>query len=185
MCDRTAGASGAAGASEPRANRVVRYLVTVAAVGTFFLMAAGFFSVSIGGYPSCHGFPMCNGRLLPFLHPNVVAASGYTTTQVTAEWSHRAIGFVTGVLMLVASVVVWRRPSVGWLARWSVLGATALMPLEAWLGVVTSRPAPPIMLVFTHLVVSFAIFVGVVLAALALWSPVLGRSDGGFLRSHL
>ncbi len=160
-----------------------RYLVTIATFATFVLMAAGFYSVSIGGNPSCHGFPLCNGHLFPFLHPQVVAASGYSAHQVFAEWFHRAIGFVTGVTMLAASIIALRDKGINGTARWTAVGATVFMPLEAWLGVVTSGVNPPTGYVLIHLVVSWIVFLALLVSAFVLWRGRLSFSGPGETRT--
>ncbi|QDX39455.1 hypothetical protein [Salarchaeum sp. JOR-1] len=148
--------------------RVLRWLVTLALLGTVLLTAAAIQSVALRGWMSCGGdFPKCAGEWVPLA--NAAASSQYTYAQIVAEWLHRAVAFLTGLVMLAATGVAWWRVRDFFLTRWSVTLATALLPFEAWLGVVTGVPDPDLLYVTLHTIISLAVFVLLCLAALVLW----------------
>lgn len=160
--------------------RLLRYLVTLSLVGTVLLMGFGMYSVAIRGWMSCgEQFPMCAGSLVPMLDPGAAQSTSYTATQVYAEWFHRAIAFVTGLLMLGATILAWWRVEGYTLTTWTITAATALLPFEAYLGVVTGVPNPGTTLVAIHLVVSY-----LVLGALVVATGIMWWSRGRTTRQH-
>lgn len=148
--------------------RVLRYLVTISLIGTVLLMAFGVYSVAIRGWMACGDqFPLCAGSLVPML--TGVESTTYTATQIYAEWFHRAISFVTGLVMLAATIFAWWRVKGYGLTTWIITGATALLPFEAYLGVLTGIPNPPTTLVAIHLVISYAVLLALVVATGIMW----------------
>ncbi|MCO8243521.1 MULTISPECIES: hypothetical protein [unclassified Haladaptatus] len=161
---------------------VLRYLVTISLIGMFILMGAATYSVALRGWMACGGgFPKCAGSYIPLLHSPGSLSQTYTHGQILAEWFHRATAFVTGVLMLVATGLAWWRVKEFTITRWSLTAATAVLPLEAYLGVLTGVPNPSQALVAIHLVVSLFDLVALVIAAIILWWSAY---SGGRRGSH-
>jgi len=151
------------------APRALRWFVTLALLGTVVLTAAAIWSVALRGWMSCGGdFPKCAGRWIPL--GDAAASSPYTSAQIVAEWFHRAVAFLTGVLMLAATALAWWRVRDFFVTRWALTLATALLPFEAWLGVVTGVPNPDPLYAALHTVISLAVFALLSLAALVLWT---------------
>ncbi|MFH5801918.1 heme A synthase [Haladaptatus sp. CMAA 1911] len=86
-----------------------RYLAGVTLVSTYVLMLLGAYTSAIGAGLSCPDWPMCYGTLIPFFHPEIVAASPYTAGQIFAEWAHRGVAMVVGLLILGTAITAWRR----------------------------------------------------------------------------
>ncbi|MEE6208915.1 COX15/CtaA family protein [Salarchaeum sp. III] len=157
--------------------RALRWLVTLSLLGTVVLTAAAIQSVALRGWMSCGGdFPKCAGQWVPLA--DAAASSQYTAAQIAAEWLHRAIAFLTGLLMLAATALAWWRVRDFFLTRWSLTLATALLPFEAWLGVVTGVPDPDPLYAGLHTVISLAVFALLCLAALVLWTHRQRRRNG-------
>ncbi len=149
---------------------ILRYLVTISLVGMFILMGAATYSVALRGWMACGGgFPKCAGSYIPLLHGSGSISQHYTNSQILAEWFHRATAFVTGMLMLIATILVWWRIKGFTVTRWSLTLATAVLPAEAYLGVLTGVPDPSQTLVAIHLFVSLFDLVALVIAAVILW----------------
>ncbi|GAA0290731.1 heme A synthase [Halarchaeum rubridurum] len=153
-----------------RWSRAFRWLVTLSLVGTILLMGAAVYSVALQGWMSCGaGFPKCAGVWAPIFHPVETLSAEYTAAQILAEWSHRAIAFLTGLLMLAASAIAWWRITGFWLTTRLVIAATAVLPFEAWLGVVTGVPNPAFGYVALHTVISLFVLGSLAIATAILW----------------
>lgn len=147
---------------------IFRYLVTVSLIGTVLLMGFGMYSVAIRGWMSCGDqFPLCSGSLVPML--TGIETTSYTMTQIYVEWLHRAISFVTGIVMLAATILAWRRVRGYELTTWIITLATALLPFEAYLGVLVGVPNPPTTLVAIHLVISYTVLIALIVATGIVW----------------
>jgi len=75
-----------------------KYLVYLTGISTYALIVWGAY-VTLGGYGLGCGtyWPTCNGAIFPTLSwPTFV------------EYTHRLLTIVTGILLLVSTVVVWR-----------------------------------------------------------------------------
>lgn len=143
--------------------------MTASLVGTLLLMGAAAYSVALRGWMSCGaGFPKCAGVWAPIFHPVQTLSGQYTGAQIIAEWSHRAVAFVTGLAMLAATVVGWRRTDFRLTTR-LVAVATAVLPLEAWLGVVTGVPDPAFAYVALHAFISLFVLAALAVATVAVW----------------
>src|SRR4029077_2388958 len=91
----------------------------------------------------CPDWPLCHGRPYP-------AADIHSII----EYSHRTVGAVTGVLLIVTVLLAWvvfrqRRPIVAWVATASLVaiavegalgGVVVVNQLASWLGVIHLRP---------------------------------------------
>src|SRR6202162_2512429 len=93
-----------------------RRLAVVTAIFTYLQIALGGLVRVSGSGLGCPDWPLCNGH--PYPPANVHAI---------IEYSHRAVGSVTGVLIIATVVMAWivfrkRRPLVAWLATVSLIG---------------------------------------------------------------
>lgn len=157
-------------ASSATSERAFRWLVTLSLLGTIVLMGAAVYSVSLRGWMSCGGdFPKCAGVWAPVFHSVDSLSTQYTTAQILAEWYHRVTAFVTGILMLVATGLAWWRVEGYPFTTWTVTSATALLPFEAWLGVVTGVPNPPLVYVALHTFISLFVLGALVVATVIVW----------------
>lgn len=119
-------------------------------LGTYALMLLGAYTSAIGAGLACPDWPSCYGTLVPFLHPDVVAASPYSARQIFAEWAHRGLAVVVGLGIVLTGLLAIRRRTHG-LITWSALGAVALLPVQVLLGGLTvTRDLQPIVVV-SHL----------------------------------
>ena len=124
-----------------------RRLVNVTIVATFVLVViGGIVRVSDSGLgcgpagSGTHGWPLCEGRVLPFLEANAVI-----------EFSHRAVAGVVGILIVI---LVWqalrRLGEHRWLVRGSVVAAILVLA-QALLGGLTVENNLHEVLVAAHL----------------------------------
>src|SRR2546428_4520631 len=120
----------------------------------FLTESSAYLQIALGGGVrvtalglGCPDWPLCHGRPYP-------AADIHSII----EYSHRTVGTITGVLLIVTVVTAWlvfrrTRPLVAWLATASVLaiaaegalgGVVVVNELASWLGGV--HPAPALIL---------------------------------------
>jgi len=93
-----------------------RRLAVVTAVFAYLQIALGGVVRVSGSGLGCPDWPLCHGRPYPPADPHAII-----------EYSHRAVGSVTGVLIIATVVLAWvvfrsRRPVVAWLATASLIG---------------------------------------------------------------
>jgi heme A synthase len=124
-------------------SRVVlfRRLAVVTTLFAYLQIALGGLVRVSGSGLGCPDWPLCNGR--PYPPANVHSIIEYT---------HRAVGSVTGVLIIITVVAAWvvfreRRPLVAWLASASLIGVVGEGILG---GVVVANDLSP-WLVVVHL----------------------------------
>jgi heme A synthase len=93
-----------------------RRLAVVTALFAYLQIALGGIVRLSGSGLGCPDWPLCHGRPYPPADMHAII-----------EYSHRAVGSVTGVLIIATVVVAWavfrkRRPLVAWLATASLIG---------------------------------------------------------------
>lgn len=138
-----------------------------------------YLQISLGGLVrvsgsglGCPDWPLCHGRPYPPADIHSII-----------EYSHRAVGSVTGVLIIATVVLAWivfrtRRPIVAWLASASLIGVVG----EGLLGaVVVARELAP-WLVLIHLALAMMILGFLVAAAVTSMPESEGVRDPGFRR---
>src|SRR6202166_4210154 len=148
-----------------------RLAVTTALFAYLQIALGGVVRVSGSGL-GCPDWPLCNGR--PYPPPNIHSI---------IEYSHRAVGSVTGVLIIATVITAWvvfrtRRPIVAWLAGASLFGGgggggvgggVGAHDLAAWLVVV-------------HLGLAMMILGFLVATAVLAMPPSEGKPSGTFRR---
>ncbi|MHB9285501.1 COX15/CtaA family protein [Halobacteriales archaeon Cl-PHB] len=144
------------------------HLAATTLVGTYVLMILGSYTGAIGAGLSCPDWPTCYGTAVPFLHPEIVAEAPYSALQIFAEWAHRGLAMVVGVLIIATAVTAWRsgrsRLVVG-----AAAVATALLPLQVLLGSLTVTEALEPSVVTAHLATASLILVALTVTTVASW----------------
>ena len=140
---------------------VFRRLAFLTAFFAYLQIALGGVVRVSGSGLGCPDWPLCNGR--PYPPANIHSI---------IEYSHRTVGTITGVLILVTVVAAWivfrrTRPVVAWLATGSLVAIAAEGGLG---GVVVVNELTP-WLVLVHLALAMVIL-GFLLAAAILSLPV-------------
>jgi heme A synthase len=138
-----------------------RRLAVVTAVFAYIQIALGGVVRVSGSGLGCPDWPLCHGRPYPPADVHAII-----------EYSHRAVGSVTGMLIIatvVLSWVVWRsrRPIVAWLATASLIGVVG----EGLLGAQVVRTELASWLVLFHLALAM-IILGFLVAAAVMAMPV-------------
>ena len=148
-------------------------VVSVATAAFAYLQIAlgGVVRVSGSGL-GCPDWPLCHGRPYPPANLHAII-----------EYSHRTVGTVTGVLVIVTVVVAWivfrtRRPAVTWLATASLV---AIGVEGALGGVVVVNELQP-WLVAVHLGLAMIILGGLIGAAVMSMPESPGAAGAGFRR---
>lgn len=120
----------------------------------------------------CPDWPLCHGRPYP-------AADIHSVI----EYSHRTVGTVTGILIIVTVVMAWAvfrntRPLVAWLATASLLGVAAEGALG---GLVVAKDLAP-WLVLVHLGLAMLIIGALLATAIMSLPETAGVRDTRFVR---
>lgn len=120
----------------------------------------------------CPDWPLCHGRPYPPADAHAII-----------EYSHRAVGSVTGVLIIATVILAWtiwrtRRPLVAWLASASLIGVVGEGLLGA--GVVANELAS--WLVLVHLALAMIILGFLVATAVMAMPPSAGVADPAYRR---
>ena len=146
-----------------------RYLATITLVSTYILMLLGAYTSAIGAGLSCPDWPTCYGTWIPFLSPGVVANSPYSALQIFAEWAHRGLAIIVGLLILGTVVTAWYGQRDRPLIVWSAVLAIALLPVQVLLGGLTVTAQLQPVVVTSHLGVAILILVSLTVTALVAW----------------
>ncbi|MDQ2943298.1 MAG: COX15/CtaA family protein, partial [Candidatus Dormibacteraeota bacterium] len=120
----------------------------------------------------CPDWPLCHGRPYPPADAHAII-----------EYSHRAVGSLTGVLIIATVILAWvvwrsRRPIVAWLATASLIGVVGEGLLGA--GVVAHELAS--WLVLVHLALAMIILGFLVATAVMAMPPSRGALEPGYRR---
>ena len=149
-----------------------RRLAVVTAIFAYLQIALGGVVRVTGSGLGCPDWPLCHGRPYPPANLNSII-----------EYSHRAVGSVTELLILATFFGAWlvwrsRRPLVAWLASASLIAGLGEALLGA--GVVANELAS--WLVLVHLALAM-IILGFLVATVVMSMPASsGISDAGFRR---
>lgn len=146
-----------------------RYLATTTVVLTFILMLLGSYTSAIGAGLSCPDWPKCYGVWIPFLHPEIMADASYSSIQIFAEWAHRGLASIVGVLIIGTVASAWvahrNRPSVTWSATLALL----ILPVQVIMGGLTvTRQLEPF-IVTSHLGLATLVLVCLVISTISAW----------------
>jgi heme A synthase len=138
-----------------------RRLALVTAVFAYVQIALGGVVRVSGSGLGCPDWPLCHGRPYPPADVHAII-----------EYTHRAAGSVTGVLIIATVVVAWavwraRRPLVAWLATASLIGVVG----EGLLGAQVVKTELASWLVLFHLALAMVIL-GFLVAAAVMARPV-------------
>ena len=149
-----------------------RRLAVVTALFAYLQIALGGVVRVSGSGLGCPDWPLCNGRPYPPADAHAIV-----------EYSHRAVGSVTGLLIIATVVMAWivfrkRRPLVGWLATASLIGVVGEGILG---GIVVAQELTP-WLVLVHLGLAMMILGFLVATAVAAMPASSGVRDPGFRR---
>jgi heme A synthase len=149
-----------------------RRLALVTAVFAYLQIALGGLVRVSGSGLGCPDSPLCHGRPYPPADPHAII-----------EYSHRAVGSVTGILIIATVLLAWmvfraRRPIVAWLATASLIGVVGEGVLG---GVVVANDLSP-WLVVVHLGLAMMILGFLVATAVMAAPPSPGVPDLGFRR---
>src|SRR5258708_35126112 len=141
-----------------------RRLALVTAAFAYLQIALGGLVRVSGSGLGCLDWPLCHGRPYPPADPHAII-----------EYSHRAVGSVTGILIIATVVLAWvvfraRRPMVAWLATASLIGVVGEGALG---GVVVANDLQP-WLVVVHLGLAMMILGFLVATAVMAGAPPAG-----------
>jgi len=149
-----------------------RRLALVTATFAYLQIALGGVVRVSGSGLGCPDWPLCHGRPYPPADLHAIV-----------EYSHRAVGSVTGVLIIVTVALAWvvyrsRRPVVAWLTSASLIGVVG----EGALGGVVVAHDLASWLVLVHLGLAMIILGFLVAAAIAAQPAAPGVKDPGLRR---
>ena len=149
-----------------------RRLAVVTAVFAYLQIALGGVVRVSGSGLGCPDWPLCHGRPYPPADPHAII-----------EYSHRAVGSVTGVLIIATVIFAWvvfrsRRPVVAWLATASLIGVLG----EGILGGVVVANELSSWLVVAHLGLAMIILGFLVATAVMATPRAPGVYDPGLRR---
>ena len=149
-----------------------RRVAVLTAVFAYLQIALGGLVRVSGSGLGCPDWPLCHGRPYPPADLHAII-----------EYSHRAVGTVTGVLIIATVILAWvvyraRRPVVAWLASASLIGVVA----EGALGGLVVAHDLASWLVLVHLGLAMIILGCLVAAAIMAMAPAAGVPDPAFRR---
>ena len=149
-----------------------RRLAVVTALFAYLQIALGGLVRVSGSGLGCPDWPLCHGRPYPPADVHAII-----------EYSHRAIGSVTGILIIATVVMAWvvfrtRRPRVAWLATASLIGIVGEGVLG---GVVVAHDLAP-WLVLAHLALAMMILGFLIATAVMAMRPSDGVPSAAFRR---
>jgi heme A synthase len=144
-----------------------RQLALGTAVATFLLIIVGGVVRVSGSGLGCgpensgfHGWPFCNGDVVPGVNLNSVI-----------EYSHRTLAGAVAIAMIAMAVIAWRRYRSNRALVWSTTAASGLIVVQGLLGAATVEEGLDKTLVATHLGLAMALLALAVYAWRATRSP--------------
>lgn len=152
-----------------------RHLAGVTLGCTYVLMVLGAYTSAIGAGLACPDWPTCYGSWSPFLHPELVAGAPYTAGQILAEWAHRGLAMLTGLLILDTALSAWRSQRERPLVVWGTTLALLLLPVQVVIGGLTVTRTLQPYIVTTHLGVAILMLLSLQTTTVLAWYN--GRSD--------
>src|SRR6266852_8377991 len=149
-----------------------RRLALVTAAFAYLQIALGGLVRVSGSGLGCPDWPLCHGRPYPPADPHAII-----------EYSHRAVGTVTGLLIIATVVLAWvvfrtRRPPVAWIATASLIGVVGEGAVG---GIVVANALQP-WLVVVHLGLAMMILGFLVATAVMAGPPSPGVPDRSYRR---
>jgi heme A synthase len=117
-----------------------------------------------------HGWPFCNGDVVPGVNLNSVI-----------EYSHRTLASVVAIAMIAMAVIAWRSYRANRALVWSTTAGSVLIVIQGLLGAATVEEGLDSGLVATHLGLAMALFALAIYAWRATRAEVLGAepASGG------
>ena len=152
--------------------KLFRRLAVVTAIFAYLQIALGGLVRVSGSGLGCPDWPLCHGRPYPPADVHSII-----------EYSHRAVGSVTGVLIIATVILAWivwrtRRPVVAWLTTASLIGVVG----EGLLGAAVVANELASWLVLIHLGLAMIILGFLVAAAVMSMPPTRGVPDASYRR---
>lgn len=125
---------------------------------SYILMIAGTFVTSTNSGLACPDWPLCYGTVAP-----------PAELQVWFEWGHRLLGGVTGLLLLISTILIWKHykgiPKILITTALVVLGVAVLM------GGLIVRTEAPLLETFTHtIIISFHLLMSSIVITLLVFT---------------
>jgi protoheme IX farnesyltransferase len=127
-------------------------VLATAAMGVYTLLVVGATSALTGASAACRSWPACHGRWF-----------AVDSASLAVVWGHRTTAAITGVLVLAATVLAWRRRE-SRRVRAATTVALATYPVQIGIGAVAATTTTPPALAGVHLALGVLIFTGLVLA---------------------
>ena len=168
--------------------RTFERLAVATVVAIFILMMLGGYVKAIGAGLACPDWPQCYGRWIPF-GDNAPAEptdpdsptyaqdmadyrmyTGFGTHRVAAEWIHRYVASMTGVLMLAFLVAAWKLQPANRAVRFFATASVAILPVQVGFGGLTVLKDLQPLIVTSHLGFATLIFGAVVAATVAAYA---------------
>jgi heme A synthase len=156
-------------------SRAYRRLALGTAVATFLLIIVGGIVRVSGSGLGCgpensgfHGWPFCNGDVVPGLNLNSVI-----------EYSHRTLAGAVAIAMIALAVIAWRKYRSNRALVWSTTAASGLIVVQGLLGAATVEEGLDKTLVATHLGLAMALLALALYAWRATRAEVLSAEPAG------
>jgi protoheme IX farnesyltransferase len=140
--------------------KLVRRLATTTAAATMALVAVGGIVRATGSGDACPDWPQCFGRWVPPLEARPII-----------EYTHRLLGVIVGILILLTAWFAWRRKRGDGLVVWPALLAVPLVLVQGAIGAGRIFVGPNAWIVTIHLLVAMAVVAAVMVAATAAAVP--------------